>query len=294
MNKKINIFGHKFKVSHIILTIIMAIIAFVMIAPFLWVFSASLRPYNEAIALPPKWLPPSLSEWDLKYFKKLFSDSIPFFTFMKNSLIMSTIITIGMVVHGALAGYAYAKFNFKGKNIMFFLMMIAMMVPVQVTIVSLYRIMTMLDVINTSLAVTLPSIFGATCPGLAGAFGVFMMRQFFLGVPKELNEAAAIDGAGPIRTFFSVMLPMAKSTLASLAIIVFTFSWNDYFTTFIMINDTEKLSLPVGILSIRQPYATGDNVEFAAVVLAIIPVLIVFIVGQRWIVKSMTHVGVKG
>ena len=124
----------------------------------------------------------------------------------------------------------------------------------------LYKIMTMLGVINTSWAVTLPSIFGASCPGLAGAFGVFMMRQFFMGVPKELNEAAAIDGAGPIRTFISIMLPMAKSTLASLAIIVFTYSWNDYFTTFIMINDTEKLTLPVGILSIKQPFSTGDNV----------------------------------
>lgn len=294
MTKKIHIFGRTIRVSHIVLAIIMCIIAFIIIAPFLWVFSASLRPYSEAIALPPKWLPPSPSKWNLKYYQKLFSDSIPFFTFMKNSLFMSTIITLGMVVHGCVAGYAYAKFNFRGKNLMFGLMMIAMMVPVQVTIVALYRIMTFLGVINTSWAVTLPSIFGATSPGLAGAFGIFMMRQFFLGVPKDLNEAAALDGAGPIRTFFSVMLPMAKSMIASLAIIVFTFAWNDYFTTFIMINDTEKLTLPVGILSIRQPYATGDNVEFAAVVLAIIPVLVVFIIGQKWIVKSMTHVGVKG
>ena len=230
----------------------------------------------------------------LKYYAKLFSGTIPFFTFMGNSLKMSTVITLGMVFHGAIAGYAYAKFNFPGKNLMFGMMMVAMMVPVQVTIVALYKIMNLLGVINTSLAVTLPSILGASCPGLAGAFGVFMMRQFFLSVPRELNEAAAIDGAGPIRTFVEIMVPMAKSTLASLAIIVFTFSWNDYFTTFIMINDTEKLSLPVGILSIRQPYATGDNVEFAAVVLSILPVLIVFIIGQKWIVKSMTHVGVKG
>lgn len=294
MSKRITIFGKKIKISHMILVVVMTIIAFIMIAPFLWVFSASLRPYNEAIALPPKWLPPAFRDWNLKYFAKLFSDSIPFFTFMKNSLFMSTIITIGMVAHGALAGYAYAKFNFKGKNTMFFLMMIAMMVPTQVTIVALYKIMTILGVVNTSWAVTLPSILGATCPGLAGAFGIFMMRQFFLGIPKDMNEAAALDGAGPIRTFFSIMLPMAKSTLASLAIIVFTFSWNDYFTTFIMINDTPKLSLPVGILSIRQPYATGDNVVFAAVVLSIIPVLIVFIIGQKWIVKSMTHIGVKG
>lgn len=294
MSKRINIFGKKIKISHVILFLAMSVIAFVMIAPFLWVFSASFRPYSEATALPPKWLPPSLGNWNLKYFKKLFSDSIPFFGFMKNSVKMSTIITIGMVFHGAIAGYAYAKFNFKGKNIMFALMMVAMMVPTQVTIVALYKIMNLLGVINTSWAVTLPSLSGATCPGLAGAFGIFMMRQFFLGIPDELKEAAALDGADPIRTFVSVMLPMAKSTLTSLAIIIFTFSWNDYFTTFIMINDTEKLSLPVGILSIRQPFATGDNVEFAAVVLSVIPVLLVFIIGQKWIVKSMTHVGVKG
>lgn len=294
MNKKITVFGKKIKVSHILLTLIMLAVAFIMIAPFLWVFSASLRPYSEATALPPKWLPPALSEMRTKYYAKLFSDTIPFFRFMGNSLKMSTVITLGMVFHGAIAGYAYAKFDFPGKNIMFALLMVAMMVPVQVTIVALYKIMTMLGVINTSWAVTLPSIFGASCPGLAGAFGVFMMRQFFMGVPKELNEAAAIDGAGPIRTFISIMLPMAKSTLASLAIIVFTYSWNDYFTTFIMINDTEKLTLPVGILSIKQPFSTGDNVVFAAVVLAILPVLIVFLIGQKWIVKSMTHVGVKG
>ena len=264
MNKKIHLFGKTIKVSHILLTIIMFGIAFLMIAPFLWVLSASFRTYSEAISLPPKWLPPFFTEMRLGYFKKLFSNTIPFFVFMKNSLKISVIITL------------------------------AMMVPVQVTIVALYKIMTMLGVINTSWAVTLPSIFGASCPGLAGAFGVFMMRQFFMGVPKELNEAAAIDGAGPIRTFISIMLPMAKSTLASLAIIVFTYSWNDYFTTFIMINDTEKLTLPVGILSIKQPFSTGDNVVFAAVVLAILPVLIVFLIGQKWIVKSMTHVGVKG
>lgn len=206
MNKKIHLFGKTIKVSHILLTIIMFGIAFLIIAPFLWVVSASFRTYSEAISLPPKWLPPFFTEMRLGYFKKLFSNTIPFFVFMKNSLKISVIITLSMSLHGAIAGYAYAKFDFPGKNIMFALLMVAMMVPVQVTIVALYKIMTMLGVINTSWAVTLPSIFGASCPGLAGAFGVFMMRQFFMGVPKELNEAAAIDGAGPIRTFISVML----------------------------------------------------------------------------------------
>ena len=113
-------------------------------------------------------------------------------------------------------------------------------------------------------------------------------------IPKEMEEAATIDGAGTIRTFFSIMLPLAKTMLVSLAIIVFTYSWNDYFTTFIMINSTRKVSLPVGILLIKQPYSTGDNVVFAAVCLSVLPVLIIFMVCQKWIVKSMVHMGVKG
>lgn len=293
-DKKIHILGKTFKVSHSILLIIMIIIAFVMIAPFLWVFSASVRSYNDATSLPPKWLMPPIQKWDTRYFSKLFGAEIPFFKWMFNSLKVSTLIAIGMVFNGCIAGYAYARLHFKGKNIMFAVMMLGMMVPIQVTIVPLYKIMHMLGVINTHAAIYLPSLFGAMCPGLAGVFGIFLMRQFFMTIPKEMEEAAIIDGAGTIRTFFSIMLPMAKSAIVSLAILVFTYAWNDYFTAFIMINNTEKLTLPVGILQVKQPYSTGDNVVFAAVCLAIIPVLIVFIVGQKWITESMTHVGVKG
>jgi multiple sugar transport system permease protein len=120
------------------------------------------------------------------------------------------------------------------------------------------------------------------------------MRQFFLGVPKEFEEAAAIDGAGPLRTFFLIMVPQARSTIVSLAIIVFSASWNDYFTPFIMINNTQKMPLPVGILAIRQPFATGDQFELAAIVLSVLPVLIIFIIGQKGIIKSMIQAGIKG
>lgn len=264
-----------------------------MLAPFVWVFSASLRPFKEAITLPPKWLPPAGS-WDFSYYKRLFEISIPFSVFFKNSIVISAVITLGMLVHGTLAGYAYARLQFKGKNVMFAMMLITMMVPAQVTIIPLYQMMAGWNLINTSFAVTLPSLFGAAAPGLSGAFGIFLMRQFFKILPKEMEEAASIDGAGPIRTFVSIMLPQAKAIIASLAIIVFSMSWNDYFTAFIMINKTEKMPLPVGILAIRQPFATGDQFELAAVVLSILPVLLFFLLGQKWIVKSMVQAGIKG
>ena len=284
----------KMKPRKIALFILLIPGAICMLAPFVWVFSSSLRSFSEAVALPPKWFPPPVGSWQLEHYQKLLNGTIPFLGFMKNSLVMSVIITLGMVINGTLAGYAYAKLDFKGSRFMFGLMFIAMMVPAQVTIVPLYKIMALLGVVDTLWAVTLPSVFGAMCPGLAGAFGIFLMRQFFSSVPKELKEAASIDGAGVVRTFFSVMLPIASTMVASLAIIVFTYAWNDYFTAFIMINTTAKMPLPVAILATRQPYNTGDQIEFALVTLSIIPVVITFLIGQKWIMQSMIHAGIKG
>ena len=248
MNKKIKIFGKKIKLSHMFLAAVMLIIAFIIIAPFLWVFSASLRAsYSEATALPPKWLPPAFSDWNLAYYKKLFSGELPFFGFMLNSFKMSTVITIGMVLHGVIAGYAYAKFDFRGKRMMFGLMMVAMMVPVQVTIVALYKIMNFLGVINTSWAVTLPSVFGAMCPGLAGAFGIFMMRQFMSDVPDELIECARMEGAGEPRIFMQIVLPLLKPAISTLAIIMFMQSWGDFMWQLIILKDRTNWTMNVGL-----------------------------------------------
>ncbi len=281
-------------VKNILLIVIMIAAAAVFIAPFLWVFSASVRTYAEATSLPPKWLPPSLDEWNTSYFAQIFSGQSRFFLWMKNSLFLSTLITIGMVFHAAIAGYAYARLEFRGKKAMFSLLLITMMIPVQVTIVPLFRIMNTLHVVNTLWSVALPGLFGAMCPGLAGGFGIFLLRQFYFKVPKEMEDAATIDGANPFVAFVKIILPMTKANLASLAIIAFSFSWNDYFNAFIMLNSPDKVTLPVGILQLRQPFQTGDNVVFAAITMAIVPVLVIFVLCQKWIVKSMINIGVKG
>ncbi len=280
--------------TKIILIVVMIIVALVFIAPFLWVFSASVRNYADATSLPPKWLPPALNEWNTSYFEQLFSGQSRFFLWMRNSLFLSVLITVGMVFHAAIAGYAYARVKFRGKKVMFSLLLVSMMIPIQVTIVPLFRIMNTLKLVNTLWAVALPGLLGVMCPGLAGGFGIFLLRQFYFKVPKEMEEAAIIDGANPFTTFFRIILPMAKANLASLAIIAFSFSWNDYFNAFIMLNSPDKVTLPVGILQLRQPFQTGDNVVFAAITLAIVPVLVIFVFCQKWIVKSMINIGVKG
>ena len=254
----------------------------VMTIPFLWKLLTSFKTFEDSTKIPLQILP---EQWILTNYTEIL-EVFPIAKWFMNSILAVVISLLAQVFLGSLAAYAFARLRFPGKKFLFMLMLSIMMIPEQIFIIPRYNTLAAVGLTNTRVALWIVRLFSV--------FAVFMMRQFFMGVPKELNEAAALDGAGPIRTFVSIMLPMAKSTLTSLAIIVFTFSWNDYFTTFIMINDTKKLSLPVGILSIRQPFATGDNVEFAAVVLSVIPVLLVFIIGQKWIVKSMTHVGVKG
>lgn len=278
----------------LILLMFMLAAAAIFIAPFLWVFSASIRTYAEATSLPPKWLPPAYEDWNTRYFAQLFTGQSRFFLWMGNSLVLSSLITIGMVFHAAIAGYAYARLGFKGRKTMFSLILITMMIPVQVTIVPLFRIMNFLGVVNTLWSVAIPGLFGAMCPGLAGGFGIFLLRQFYFKIPKEMEDSATIDGASPLVTFVKIILPMAKANLASLAIIAFSFSWNDYFNAFIMLNSPDKVTLPVGILQLRQPFQTGDNVVFAAITLAIIPVLVIFVFCQQWIVKSMINIGIKG
>ena len=184
MTKIIRIKGKRVRPGQILLAIGMILVAMIMIAPFLWVFSASLRTFSDATALPPKWLPPALGEWNMKYFDKLCSGQIPFFTFMRNSLKISTIITAGMVCHGALAGYAYARLSFKGKNVMFGLMLVGMMVPVQVTIVPLFKIMNLLGVINTAACRDTAFCFWSHVPGICGC------------IWNIYDETVFYDGAG--------------------------------------------------------------------------------------------------
>ncbi|XID93908.1 carbohydrate ABC transporter permease [Paenibacillaceae bacterium WGS1546] len=280
------------KNGNIMLVAAFGIGALLTIAPFIWVFSSSFRPFAEATSLPPKWLPPL--HLDFKNYRALFAETVPFVHFFGNSFKVASLVTAGILVNSALAGYAFARLKFPGRNALFYAMLSSLMIPVQVIIVPLFLIMRSFDLVNTHGAIILPGLLGAFAPGIPGIFGIFMLRQFFMTLPKELEEAAKIDGAGYWKTFRAVIVPTAKPTLSALGIIVFSMCWNDYFFPFIFINSIEKMLLPVGILAIRQPFGTGDPIELAAVTLSILPVLAVFIAGQKWIVESFVQTGIKG
>lgn len=263
--------------------LILALAAVAIAAPFLWVFRAALSPSDaELYRLPPTIIPTDIT-W--ANFGKVF-DQVPFLRFVLNSMIVATSITALQLITCSTAGYAFARLNFRGKNALFAIVIGSLMIPIQVTIVPLFLVMSRLGLTNTLWALILPPIFSA--------FGIFLMRQHFLSLPYELEEAARIDGAGHARTFFQVMLPLSGPALATLGIITFTYWWNDLLLPLVMINDTNTQTLPVGLVLLAGRFSTGSLGTIAAgITMAIIPVLIVFIIAQRWIVQSIASSGLK-
>ena len=266
----------------VIAFVVLGIAAIAIVAPFLWIFRGAVTPTDaELYRLPPSFP----TDATINNFFKVFQQ-VPFARFALNSIIVATSITVLQLITCSTAGYAFARLSFRGKNLAFTVVLGGLMVPLQVTIVPLFLIMTNLGLTNTLWALILPPIFSA--------FGIFLMRQHFLSLPRELEEAARIDGAGHLRMFFQVMLPLSGPALATLAIITFTYWWNDLFTPLVMISSVDQETLPVGLVLLAGRYSEGSLGTIAAgITMAIIPVLVVFVIAQRWIVQSIASSGLK-
>jgi multiple sugar transport system permease protein len=267
-----------------IATIILVIGAIGMVAPFLWMFATSMRQATHAFDLPPDWFP-----WPPRVdnYQAAVSGPVPLLRNMFNSAVIAICVSIGQLITSPLAGYAFAKLRFPGRTGLFLLLLTGLMIPAQVTIIPLFIMMSNLGFVDDPRSLILP--------GLTGAFGVFLMRQFFLTVPQELLEAARIDGAGAFTTYRLVALPLAKPALTALGTIVFLGSWNAYFAPLIFLQSIEKATMPLGLVVMLGPYSSGNvAVIMAATTIAILPALILFLLAQRWIVESMTRSGLKG
>lgn len=262
---------------------ILIVAAIAIVAPFLWIFRGAISPNDaELYLLPPTLFP---SEPTLANFGKV-TEQVPYFRFILNSIIVAGSITLAQLITCSTAGYAFARLNFPGRGFAFALVIGSLMIPLQVTIVPLFLVMSRIGLTNTLWALILPGVFSA--------FGVFLLRQHFLSLPRELEEAAKIDGAGHARTFFQVILPLSGPALATLGILTFTYWWNDLLLPLVMIRDTETQTLPVGLVLLAGRFSTGSLGTIAAgITMAIIPVLVVFIIAQRYIVQSIASSGLK-
>ncbi|MCY4465923.1 MAG: carbohydrate ABC transporter permease [Chloroflexi bacterium] len=271
-------------ISDVVSYSLLTIAAILVAMPLLWMFSTSLRPTSESYQLPPQWLP---TEFRWENYLAPFDSSVPFVQLFINSMKITLAVTLGQLVTCSLAGYAFARLRFPGREFLFLLLLASLMVPGQVTIIPIFLLMRSLGLIDNHLAIILP--------GLISAFGVFLMRQFFKQMPQELFDAARVDGAGHIRSFLQIALPLAGPALATLGIITFNAIWNSYFLPLIFLNSWDNFTLPQGIALLTGYMGAGNpSVVMAAVTMAILPVLAVFLVAQRWIIEALTRAGIKG
>ncbi|MGH2389492.1 MAG: carbohydrate ABC transporter permease [Chloroflexota bacterium] len=263
--------------------LILLIVVLVMGVPFLWVISTSFKAPLDVFSLPPEWFPaaPTFDNYTTVW------QQIPFGNFYLNSLEVAGLATIGQLVTCSLAAYAFARLQFPGRNVVFGMLLASLMVPIQVTIIPLYVMMRDLHLIDT--------LWSLILPGIISPFGIFLLRQFFLTIPAELVEAARIDGAGHPQIFTRIFLPLSVPALATLAIFTFNYYWNDFFRPLIFLNSVGKMTIPLGLTIIQGQYGGGSPaVVMAGVCLALVPVFVVFLIGQRYLIEGITLTGLKG
>lgn len=262
---------------------VLIIIAASMFLPFFAMFNLSLSDENAIFSYPPSIF---IKNFNLNNYANVFT-SIPIAKYFFNSLIVATITTIGQVIISAMAGFGFAKLKFKGSDFLFFVILVTMMIPPQVNIIPLFFLMRELHLIDTYQALIIPGFFGG--------FGVFMFRQFFMGLPNELLEASKIDGCNFLNSFFKIALPLSYPTVATLSIFTFISSWNSFMWPLIVTNSDSMRTLPLALAvfksSFREITAWGDI--FACAVICTIPTIIIFLVGKKYFINDMLQGGIK-
>lgn len=253
-----------------------------MVFPFVWMALSSIKPEGEVMAVPPTWWPETMT---LDNYRQLF-ERMNFPRFFLNSALVSGAVTVGNVLFCTMLGYALAKLDFPGKRFMFALVLGTLMVPGVVTFVPLFVMVTNMGLAN--------SLTGMIIPFLAGPFGVFLMRQYIAALPDELIQAARVDGAGELRIFASVIVPLCGPAMATLGILTFLGSWNSFLWPLVIAQTEEKYTLPVALAL----YSVGQNATkygllLAGAVVVVIPVIAVFLLLQRWIMQGIAMTGIK-
>ena len=255
------------------------------VAPLLWMFSTSLKPNYLTTRFPPQWIPRTFSGEGYQTILTTTSGN-PVLQWFLNSLIAASAHTVLVLVTASMAAYALARMHFRGKNLMFVVIVLTLVIPQFVFLIGNYLIVELFGWLDTLLAVIVP--------GAAGAFGVFFLRQFFLSLPMELEEAALIDGANRLQIFLRIILPLSKAPLATLAVLSFLTNWNDFLWPVYVLLSPKSLTLQPGLAILQGAYNTDYTVVMAGGVLASIPVLILFAFAQRYIIEGVSRSGLKG
>jgi multiple sugar transport system permease protein len=256
--------------------------AVVLAGPFLWEILTSFKSLTEIAQIPPTLLP---AEWHFGNYADVFQ-ALPFGTMFGNNIINAVARTAAQLLLCSMAAYAFARIDFPGRKLLFALFLSVLLVPAQLLVIPQYQIIQGMHLLNT-----VPALF---VPGMFSAFGTFLMRQFFLSLPAELEEAARLDGANPWRIYWSIMLPLARPGLMALGILTLLWSWNDLLWPLIVTTDTRKMPLSVGLASLQGQYTTNYPVLMAGSLIATLPVIVAFIITQKHVVEGIAFSGSKG
>lgn len=259
------------------------IFAIFWILPIAWLLITSIQIREERFQIPPKWIPSSV---EFSAYKRAW-DLFPIAEQFLNSLKVATLSTLGALIISSLAAYAFARLNFFGREPLFLVILAGMMIPPQLTVIPSFIAFRKIGLIDNHAALFLPAMISP--------LGIFLLRQFFRSIPRELDESAKIDGAGPFRIFFQIILPLSKPAISALAVVLFIASWNDFFWPNIFISTSEKMTLPVGIASLVGVSGnTNVLLVMASVGMQILPLLVIFLFTQRFLIQSIATTGIRG
>ncbi len=272
----------RFRAGSVLAYTFLTLSAVALAGPFAWQALTSLKSLSESTQIPPTFLP---NTWHPDNYSRVF-ETTPFATMLFNSVVSATARTLGQLLFCSMAAYAFARLHFPGRSVLFGVFLSVLMVPSQLLVIPQYQVIQDLNLLNT-----LPGLF---LPGMFGAFGTFLLRQFFLGLPMELEEAARLDGANPFRIYWSIMLPLARPGLLALAILTFLWSWNDLLWPLVINTDPAKMPLSVGLASLQGQYQTDYPVLMAGALLATLPVILLFVLLQRQVIEGIASSGIKG
>ncbi|NEW04580.1 carbohydrate ABC transporter permease [Paenibacillus sp. SYP-B3998] len=272
----------KNRLQHTLVYVVLSIFAALILYPIFYTFTATFMTPAEASSYPPRFWPSSFYIGSILDVIKL----VPIGTFMTNSLIVSITIMLGQLLTASMAAYAFANISFKGKAFIFAIFMATMMIPWEVTIIPNYLTVKKWD--------WLDSMQGLTIPFLASAFGTFLLRQFFLQLPRELFEAAKLDGCGHIRCFLRLVLPLSRPALATLAVYSFLSSWNMYLWPLLITNSEKMRTVQIGIAMLQFEELTVWNLVLAGVTIVLLPSLLLLVLGLKQLVRGLTAGAVKG
>jgi multiple sugar transport system permease protein len=269
-------------VGRTVLYVGLIVLAVAILLPFGWMLISSVKADRDVFTVPIQWLPTSY-HWD--NFSRIWTE-IPLATYLENSLILSVSITFLQVLTGSFAAYGFAKMRFPGRDVLFLGYIATIAVPWQAYMIPQYIMMQKLGLVNTRWSLILLQAFGA--------FGVFLMRQFYLTIPDEISEAARLDGLSEYGIWARIMLPLSKPALASLALLTFVNTWNDYMGPFIYLTDNNLWTVQIGLRSFIGEYDAQYAMIMTGSVLSVLPILVIFLLGQRYFVRGIATSGMKG